>query len=131
MIRKDLLGAPLLLLPHLASAQTVVTDPQMEATARSQLSVASQQLNVLQQQLVVLNNIQAMEQLRVTVPIAKAALAYSGQQTEAQTQARAQACANGSMPDGLRLSYRPPQTAPCRIRWTVEPTSAATSSNGC
>ncbi len=95
MIRKALLLAPVLLVPHLASAQTPVIDPtsiaieqQIMAYAQVQLEVVRQMLAVQQQQLGVLNNIQAIEQSRLTSSMASAALAYAGQQAAVQTQAR-------------------------------------------
>ena len=82
MVRKIIFAAGLALAPQLASAQTVVTDPQL-------LAVARQQLVVQQQQLAVLNAIEALEQSRATGPIAAAALAYAQRQGQAQAQAEA------------------------------------------
>ena len=46
MIRKLFLALPVLLLPQLVSAQTVVVDPQLEATASS---IQATQTQILQQ----------------------------------------------------------------------------------
>lgn len=84
MVRKIIFAAGLLLAPQLASAQTVVTDPQLIAVAR-------QQLVVLQQQLAVLNTIAALEQVKVSGPVATAALTYAQRQGLLQAQAEAAA----------------------------------------
>ena len=61
------------------------------AYAQVQTSLAQQMLAIQQQQLAVLNNIQAIEQSKLTAPTASAALAYANQWGAAQTQARTQA----------------------------------------
>ena len=79
MIRKIIFAAGIALAPQLAAAQTVVTDPQL-------LAIARQQLTVMQQQLVVLNAIEALEQSKTTGPAAAAALAYAQQQGQKQAE---------------------------------------------
>ena len=98
MTCKALLLVPVLLLPHLASAQTQVVDPQSLAVEQQimaygqvQTSLLQQLVAIQQQQLAVLNNLQAIEQSRLTAPVASAALAYANQWGAAQTQARTQA----------------------------------------
>jgi hypothetical protein len=79
MIGKFIFAAGIALAPQLAAAQAVVSDPQL-------LAVARQQLTVMQQQLVVLNVIEALEQSKTTGPVAAAALAYAQQQDQKQAE---------------------------------------------
>lgn len=76
-------------IPCVASAQTVVSDPILEATARQQLAVAQQQATIARQQLAVLNAIQALLQSQTSKPAADEALAYAARQLAAQDAARA------------------------------------------
>jgi hypothetical protein len=71
------LPAALMLLPGLASAQSVVSDPQEHAISLQSAAVENQQLAVL-------NRIQALLQVLVSRPQALAALTYAQQQTEAR-----------------------------------------------
>ena len=62
------MAAAAVLVPALASAQTVVTDPQLQATTQQILTVEQQQLAVAKQQLVVLDTIEALLQAQATPP---------------------------------------------------------------
>lgn len=83
--------AAVALLPSLASAQTVVSDPALQAAAAQQLAVSKEVLAVAKQQLTTLNIIEALLQAQATRPTADAALAYAARQTEQQAADRAQA----------------------------------------
>ena len=76
-------------MPSLASAQTVVSDPILEATAKQQLAVAQQQTVIARQQLAVLDAIQALLQAQTTKTTADAALAYAVRQLDGQDASRA------------------------------------------
>ncbi len=90
--------AAVALIPGLASAQTVVTDPNLEATAAQQLAAAKDALVVAKQQLATLNTIQALLQAQLSRPTFSAALAYAARQGEAQATERAQIAAAGPQP---------------------------------
>ncbi len=89
----SLFAAVVVLLPALASAQTVVTDPQLQATAQQILATQQQALAVAKQQLVVLDTIEALLQAQATRTTAAQALAYGNSIAQAQETARTQEAA--------------------------------------
>ena len=76
MTRIITFAATTLLLPQLAFAQTVTTDPQL-------LAVARQSLLVQRRPLAILDKIEAIEQSLLTRPQADAALTFAARQSEA------------------------------------------------
>ena len=87
------MAAAAVLVPALASAQTVVTDPQLQATTQQILTVEQQQLAVAKQQLVVLDTIEALLQAQATRTTATEALAYGNSIAQAQEAERTQQAA--------------------------------------
>lgn len=82
--------AAMALLPSLASAQTIVSDPILEADAAQQLAMSREALAVAKQQLATLNVIQALLQAQATRPTADAALGYAARQSAQQAADRSQ-----------------------------------------
>ena len=83
-----LLAAAAALMPAFASAQTVVTDPQLQATTQQILIVEQEHLAVAKQQLTVLDTIEALLQAQATRPIAAQALTYGNNIAQAQQAER-------------------------------------------